>query len=82
MFYYMYSMIVDVLRYLLSRGCGLYNLGQANVEILAFNKTVKVVSEECVLVPTIQGRALFSDKNKISKEMNRQQALIWTVQWE
>ena len=56
-------MIADVLRYLLSRSCGLYTFGQANVEILAFNKTVKVVSVECVLVPTIQGRALFSDKN-------------------
>ena len=33
------------------------------MEILIFNKTVKVVSEECVLVPTIQGRALFSGLN-------------------
>ena len=56
-------MIADVLRYLLSRGCGSYNFGQANVEILTFNKTVKVVSEECVLVSTIQGRALFRDRN-------------------
>ena len=59
MFYYFYSMINDVL----SRGCGLYNFGQANVEILTFDKTVNVVSEECVLVPTIQGRALLSDTN-------------------
>ena len=54
MFNYMYSMIADVLRYLLSRDCRLYNFGQANVEILTFNKTVNVVSEECILVPTIQ----------------------------
>ena len=38
MFYYMYSIITDVLRYLLTRDCGLYNFGQANVEILTFNK--------------------------------------------
>ena len=64
MFYYMYSMTADVLRHLLSRGCGLYNFGQANVEILTDStKTVKVVSEECVLVHTIQERALFRDKN-------------------
>ena len=63
MFYYMYSMIADVLRYLLSRDCGSYNFGQANVDIFTFNNTVKVVSEECVLVPTIQVRALFRNKS-------------------
>ena len=56
-------MITDVLRYLLSRGSGLYRFGQANVEILTFKKTVKVFSEECVLVPTNQVRSVFSDTN-------------------
>ena len=74
MFYYMYSMIADVLSYLLSRDCGLYNFGQANVEILTYNKTVKVVSEECVLQHSIQGRPLFNNKNiafQRNDEVNR-----------
>ena len=41
---------------------------------ITFDKTVNVVSEECVLVPTIKGMALFSDTNIDSQRDDVQSA--------